>query len=256
MAAPCGGWPPDSENIVVRAVRLLRSRSGHALDTSRSGACLNLVKRIPVAAGLGGGSSDAAAALVAANWGWGLGWSNEQLAVLVQELGSDVAFFLRGRQVHIETRGTDTPGTEMPTTGPAICRGRGERVEPLVPRSVLHCVLVKPPEGLSTAQVYANCRPAVATHPLAALVDALRRRQTAMRGSFCTTVCSPRPRCARPGSSACGRSFAVECSGAPNERQWNQLLWHLSARPARPSTRGPFAAARGIGWAFAVAASC
>ena len=95
---------------------------------------------------------------MAANWGWGLGWSNEQLAVLVQELGSDVAFFLRGRQVHIETRGTDTPGTEMPTTGPAICRGRGERVEPLVPRSVLHCVLVKPPAGLSTADVFRKLR--------------------------------------------------------------------------------------------------
>jgi 4-diphosphocytidyl-2-C-methyl-D-erythritol kinase len=128
---------------------------------------MQLVKRIPLAAGLGGGSSDAAAALVAANLGWGLGWSHEQLAVLAAELGSDVPFFL-------------SPGYFR--SGPAICRGRGERVEPLAPQSLLHCVVATPPEGLSTAQVYSACRPAAAARPLAALLDALRRGQTALAG--------------------------------------------------------------------------
>ena len=68
------------------------------------------MKRIPAAAGLGGGSSDAAAALVAANLGWNLGLSASELADAAAQLGSDVPFFLGG--------------------GPAICRGRGERSSP------------------------------------------------------------------------------------------------------------------------------
>ena len=85
---------------------MVRRRAG-----VRRGARLLLVKRIPAAAGLGGGSSDAAAALVAANDGWRLGRSREELAQWAAELGSDVPFFL--------------------ADGPAICRGRGERVEPV-----------------------------------------------------------------------------------------------------------------------------
>jgi 4-diphosphocytidyl-2-C-methyl-D-erythritol kinase len=93
-----------------------------------------LVKRIPAAAGLGGGSSDAAAALRMANSAWGLDWPVERLAEVAAEIGSDVPFFL-GR-------------------GAAMCRGRGEQVERLhgIPR--LHFVVVKPPEGISTADVY------------------------------------------------------------------------------------------------------
>ena len=98
--------PEGPENLVLRAVELVRRRAG-----VRRGAKLWLVKRIPAVAGLGGGSSDAAAALVAANVGWRLGRSREELAEWAAELGSDVPFFLAG--------------------GPAICRGRGERVEPV-----------------------------------------------------------------------------------------------------------------------------
>ncbi len=70
---------------------------------------MQLMKRIPSAAGLGGGSSDAAAALMAANVGWGLNWPRARLATLAAMLGSDVPFFLGA--------------------GPAVCRGRGERIE-------------------------------------------------------------------------------------------------------------------------------
>ena len=83
-----------------------------------------------MAAGLGGGSSDAAAALRLANMA-GNSIGPNRLAELAAELGSDVPFFVYG--------------------GAAICRGRGERVERLPAMPTLHFVVVKPPVGLSTA---------------------------------------------------------------------------------------------------------
>jgi len=141
--------PEGSDNLVVRAVRLLADRSG-----IRAGARMKLWKRIPVAAGMAGGSSDAAAALAAANVGWRLDWPRERLLPLAAELGSDVPFFL-GR-------------------GPAVCRGRGERIERTDGLGVLHFVVVTPPVGLSTAAVFRNFRPAVRPQPLAPLLEALR----------------------------------------------------------------------------------
>ncbi len=127
--------PGDNRNITVRAVELLRQHAG-----IRAGAKLGLIKRIPSAAGLGGGSSDAAAALAAANIGWGLNWPINKLARLAAILGSDIPFFLAG--------------------GPAICRGRGDQVEQVDALGLLHFVVVKPPAGLSTEAVYRVCRPA------------------------------------------------------------------------------------------------
>jgi 4-diphosphocytidyl-2-C-methyl-D-erythritol kinase len=123
-AIPAGG-----ANLVVRALELLRERGD-----CRLGAHVELVKRIPAAAGLGGGSSDAAAALRLANCAWQLDWPIERLTELSSEIGSDVPFFLSG--------------------GPAICRGRGEQVERVRGMRTLHFVVVKPPIGLSTADVY------------------------------------------------------------------------------------------------------
>ena len=93
-AADAGGSgfeevPRDGKNLVLRAMDLVRRRTG-----TKQGARLRLIKRIPTAAGLGGGSSDAAAALVAANLGWKLGLSLPELAAMAAELGSDVPFFL------------------------------------------------------------------------------------------------------------------------------------------------------------------
>lgn len=121
--------PTDESNLVVRAMRLLRERSGCGM-----GARVGLVKRIPSAAGLGGGSSDAAIALRLANRGWGINWGPRRLGKVAAEVGSDVAFFLMG--------------------GSAICRGRGERIEPIPAAAGMHFVVVKPSAGLSTAEVY------------------------------------------------------------------------------------------------------
>jgi 4-diphosphocytidyl-2-C-methyl-D-erythritol kinase len=125
--------PTNHENLAVRAAALLRERAGKKL-----GASMRLIKRIPAASGLGGASSDAAAALVAGNAAWQLNWPTERLAELAAELGSDVPFFL--------------------TPGAAVCRGRGEQIEP-INATRLHVVIVRPPIGLTTPKVYKECRP-------------------------------------------------------------------------------------------------
>ncbi|MEO8493733.1 MAG: 4-(cytidine 5'-diphospho)-2-C-methyl-D-erythritol kinase [Planctomycetota bacterium] len=137
-SAPLDALPTGSDNIVWKAVERLRERAGVA-----AGIAIHLVKRIPAAAGLGGASSDAAAALVAANRLWDLGWTREQLAEVAAEIGSDVPFFLTQRAAG---------------SGMAICRGRGELIEPLTGMPPMHFVLTRPPVGLSTPQVYRRCR--------------------------------------------------------------------------------------------------
>ena len=136
--------PMGDENLVVRAAKLVASRAGRDL-----GARIDLTKRVPLAAGLAGGSSDAAATLLAANLAWGLDWSRERLAELAAELGSDVPFFLGD--------------------GAAVCRGRGERIEPLPARGKPHFVIARPPRGLSTADVYRRCQPATSATALGAV---------------------------------------------------------------------------------------
>ncbi len=149
--------PEGPQNLVVRAVELVRRRAG-----VRRGAKLRLIKRIPAAAGLGGGSSDAAAALVAANEGWQLGRSRDELAEWAAELGSDVPFFL--------------------ANGPAVCRGRGERVTPIAGLGMLYFVVVRPPEGLSTAAVYDACWAAAKPQTAGPLVDTLRQGDWSQAG--------------------------------------------------------------------------
>lgn len=144
-----GDIPAGPENLVWRAIERLREAAG-----VESGASVQLVKRIPAAAGLGGASSDAAAALVAASEAWNLHWPRQRLTELAAELGSDVPFFL--------------------TSGAAVCRGRGERIEPLMaPR--LQAVVVRPPVGLSTPHVFRDCRPVHQPVGAARLVAKLER---------------------------------------------------------------------------------
>lgn len=122
------------DNLVTRAIRLVREQSGRT-----DGIAVELDKQIPVAAGLAGGSSDAAATLSALNHLWDLQWPKDRLVQLAEQLGSDVAFFF------------DTPA--------AVARGRGELVTPCQLGAPLHAVLISPEAGLSTAQVYANLKP-------------------------------------------------------------------------------------------------
>ncbi len=120
------------DNLILQAARLLQREAGIL-----AGARLHLEKRIPIAAGLGGGSSDAAAALTGLNRLWGLGLDRSRLIELAARLGSDVPFFL---------------SPEPFATG----WGRGERCEGLGGSVRLAHVLVVPPERLSTKEIYAG----------------------------------------------------------------------------------------------------
>jgi 4-diphosphocytidyl-2-C-methyl-D-erythritol kinase len=118
------------DNLVLKAATRLRLRGGN----EALGADLHLAKRIPTQAGLAGGSSDAAAALVGLNRVWNLDLPRAALAAVAAEVGSDVAFFL------------DLPA--------AWCTGRGEVVTPEPGGAALDVVLVLPPVGLSTPAVF------------------------------------------------------------------------------------------------------
>jgi 4-diphosphocytidyl-2-C-methyl-D-erythritol kinase len=121
------------DNLVCRAIDLVRRTFN-----VRTGLDVRLFKRIPLQAGLAGGSSNAAAVLAGLNHLWRLGLSANELGNLGAELGSDVTFFFFGPA--------------------AWCTGRGEVVEPLPPGRPLDFVLVCPPVGLSTAAVFRALR--------------------------------------------------------------------------------------------------
>jgi 4-diphosphocytidyl-2-C-methyl-D-erythritol kinase len=121
--------PAGPENLVWKAAALLAEASRHAPDVS-----IDLHKAIPPGAGLGGGSSDAAAALVSLHRLWRLEWPQERLVELAARLGSDVPLFIGGQQ--------------------AILQGRGERLSPLAPGWNGWLVLIAPPWPVSTAEVY------------------------------------------------------------------------------------------------------
>jgi 4-diphosphocytidyl-2-C-methyl-D-erythritol kinase len=123
------GLSTGGDNLVSRAAALVQERYG-----CKQGAVIRLSKRIPMAAGLAGGSSDAAATLAGLNRLWKLGLSQADLMRLGGELGSDVSFFF--------------------APGAAWCTGRGEKVESVPVGRPVDLVLVCPAVGLATAQVF------------------------------------------------------------------------------------------------------
>jgi 4-diphosphocytidyl-2-C-methyl-D-erythritol kinase len=126
--------PQDRTNLAVRAAELLCHYAHREL-----GATIRLEKRIPVGAGMGGGSSDAAAALVGLNRLWNLDLKHETLHELAARLGSDVPFFLCG--------------------GTALCRGRGDRITRISGVKPLTYVVVWPRLNVSTKEVYGKLPP-------------------------------------------------------------------------------------------------
>lgn len=120
--------PPD--DLVVRAARLLQTHTGCTL-----GADIRIRKSIPAQAGMGGGSSDAASALLALNRLWELNLPQDTLAQLGLTLGADVPFFVRGHNAWVE--------------------GIGEQITPLTLPSA-RFVVVKPPTGLETRLIFSD----------------------------------------------------------------------------------------------------
>lgn len=180
--------PTDGSNLVLRAARALGEASG-----VNRGARITLDKRVPVAAGLGGGSTDAAATLVGLNRLWGLRWPAARLAEVAVTLGMDVPFFLRG--------------------GVAVGTGRGEKLEP-VGGTALALVLVNPGVGASTAAIYGGVSPAMYSDG-----GSVRQMLAALRSR-------------RPARVAASLANALERVAAPQYQQIRQMEAALLAAGA------------------------
>ena len=138
----------DTEhNLCMKALRLMQRLYG--VGDVR----IVLDKRVPFGAGLGGGSSDATAVILAVNELFALGLSEERLVEIAAMIGSDTAFFVRNT--------------------PQLCTGRGEKMEPIeLPLQGKYLAIAKPDEGVSTKEAYAGVKPAV---PQVRLPDLLQR---------------------------------------------------------------------------------
>ncbi|MBR5132227.1 MAG: 4-(cytidine 5'-diphospho)-2-C-methyl-D-erythritol kinase [Alistipes sp.] len=151
---------PAEKNLCVRAARLMQERYGVG------GVRITLDKRVPFGAGLGGGSSDATAVIVAINEIFGLGQERATLAALAAELGSDTPFFVYDE--------------------PQYCTSRGEVMEPAtVDLHGLWLAVVKPQEGVSTAEAYSGVKPCVPNDDLRELLqDSVDRWQGSVLNDF------------------------------------------------------------------------
>ncbi len=153
--------PDDHRNLAYQAAQLLKERF-----RINKGVTISIVKNIPVAAGLAGGSSDAAATLRGLNKLWGLNLSLDELALLGAEIGSDVSFCVYG--------------------GTAIATGRGEIIEHIDTPPNCWVILAKPEIGVSTAEVYKNLNLSNVKHPdVESMVQAISEQNY---GGMCGTV--------------------------------------------------------------------
>ncbi|MFN6352107.1 MAG: 4-(cytidine 5'-diphospho)-2-C-methyl-D-erythritol kinase [Cyanobacteriota bacterium] len=154
--------PLGPDNLIVKAAERLRAHAG----LEERGVDILLEKRIPIGAGLAGGSSDAAATLIGLDRLWGLGTPRPVLAELAAQLGSDVPFCLEG--------------------GSQLCFGRGERLEACPgPTSPLGVLLLKHPEvSVSTPWAYGRCREWRGDFYLSQEADFEQRRQALRQSSL------------------------------------------------------------------------
>jgi 4-diphosphocytidyl-2-C-methyl-D-erythritol kinase len=132
--------PEDERNFAYQAAHHIKAKYG-----IRRGVEITITKNIPVAAGLAGGSTDAAATIRALNRLWKLGMSYQEMLAVAEQIGSDVAFCLKG--------------------GTALATGRGEQLEALPPLPPCWVVLVKPTVSVSTAQIYKDLDSRPIEHP-------------------------------------------------------------------------------------------
>ena len=112
----CSGLATDDTNLAIAAAKMLAEHTGYA-----GGVALTILKRVPIAGGMGGGSADAAATLVACDELWGTGLGRSGLLPLAAELGADVPFALEG--------------------GTAVGTGRGDELSPALAKGAFHWVL-------------------------------------------------------------------------------------------------------------------
>ena len=125
--------PSDENNLVCKAANLIVNECG-----IKKGVLISLEKNIPVGAGLGGGSSDAATTLKALNSLWKIGLSDVDLMEFAARLGSDIPFFIKGKT--------------------ALCSGRGENITPIEVKSEMNYLIIFPHINISTTTIYRNLK--------------------------------------------------------------------------------------------------
>ncbi len=160
--------PLDQNNLAYKAAKLLLEH-----DSISEGVNIHIIKKIPVAAGLAGGSTDAAAVLTGMNELFGLGHSKDELQELGVRLGADVPFCIMG--------------------GTALAEGIGEKLTPIQTMPEMYIVIAKPLIGVSTKYVYENLRLEQVTHPdteqiLAAMQGKDLREMTGLLGNVLESV--------------------------------------------------------------------
>ena len=211
----------EDDDLTVRAARLLQ-RAARAT----AGADITLHKRLPLGGGLGGGSSDAATALIVLNRLWRVGWSRERLCELALELGADVPAFVFGRS--------------------ALGEGVGEKLQPVDLPPAWYVVLT-PPVAVSTARVFAS--PELTRNSIPIKIQPfLVGPGSAERGSIAQgqgplghndlepVVCREHPEVARHldwlkrhGAAAMTGSGACVFCGFPTEREARDVFAQLPA---------------------------
>ncbi len=125
--------PSDENNLVCKAANLILNECG-----IKKGVLISLEKNIPVGAGLGGGSSDAAATLKALNLLWKIGLNDAELMEFAAKLGSDIPFFIKGKT--------------------ALCSGRGEKITPIEVKSEMNYLVIFPQVNINTTTIYRNLK--------------------------------------------------------------------------------------------------
>ncbi len=150
-SSPVGtSFPLDDSNLIIQAAHALQEYRG-----CKRGATIRVHKKIPAQAGLGGGSGNAAAALLTLNQLWELHLPLTELHEIAATLGSDVNFLLSGYRA-------------------AVCRGRGEQICPVAMNVQQHGVLIVPPAGNSTAEIFQALQLPHECRSVSGLTDQLR----------------------------------------------------------------------------------
>ena len=160
---------PAEQNLCIKAAQLMQQRYGVGKVD------ITLDKRVPFGAGLGGGSADATAVILAMNNIFSLSLDESTLITLASELGSDTAFFVRNT--------------------PQLCEGRGDVMTPVdLKLEGLWLVLIKPDEGVSTREAYAGVRPAIPARSLVErLSDPIEQWQGSVKNDFESSVFAAHP---------------------------------------------------------------
>jgi 4-diphosphocytidyl-2-C-methyl-D-erythritol kinase len=205
--------PAGRANLAVRAAAAL-ARAARPRGAS-SAVAIEIRKRIPVAAGLAGGSADAAAALVACNELWQAGLSAAELSAVAAGVGSDVAFALLG--------------------GTAVGRGRGEQLTVALAAGTYHWVLAFSPGGLSTPEVYAACDRLRAARAVGVAAGPGRARPPGLGAALGASpvASSAGGRAVDPVAGSSGEGAA----GVPEPRLSTELM--VALRSADPAAVGP-----------------